>query len=319
MKALRRLLTLLSIVLLLLSGCDDDDAQLGSLIVGVTSDYRAGVDLVNLDVELSVDGEVISQSSLLLGASSSATDFPVEFKFEDVTVGSTVAITLRGYDSVEMRVVRHMETVVDSTEQRLVRVHLESDCMLVSPGGNAPAGAPTCNETSQTCIAGTCQSATVPGSEQAPYTPGWAGSFSDICKPAEPGPPEVIVGHGQSDYLPMADDDVANVEAGPQGGHHIWVAARVKNLHQSGSITEVGGEIPSLGVSITPLKVIFTMDPDEGGYCKLFGLRFQIDVDGNDVNALLGERMKIIISVTDVNDDVGTGERWVMLSDSITG
>jgi hypothetical protein len=150
-----------------------------------------------------------------------------------------------------------------------------------------------------------------------PYTAKAAAAFADICKPLDAGPPVVTIGQGMSDYLPTADDDVAVVEAGPQGGYHIWLATRVKNLHQSGSVIHVGGEIPSLGLSMPSMKVVFTMDPDEGGYCKLFGLRFRID-DGDDLAPLLGRRMKVIVTITDITDDVGVGERWVTLSDAVS-
>lgn len=125
------------------------------------------------------------------------------------------------------------------------------------------------------------------------------------------------VGAGQSDFFAIEDYEIAQIEAGPQGGHHIWVAARLKNLTQSGSITEVGAEIPSLGLSITPLKVIFTFDPDEGGYCKIFGLRLQLDIDGDDIMAMRGQEAKVVMTITDADDDVGSGEKWVTLSDTI--
>ena len=73
------------------------------------------------------------------------------------------------------------------------------------------------------------------------------------------------------------DGVVAQVEAGPQGGHHIWVAVRMKGLLQSGSITSVTGHFPELDQDVGPFQVIFTFDQDEGGYCKLYGLRFQLD------------------------------------------
>ena len=110
------------------------------------------------------------------------------------------------------------------------------------------------------------------------------------------------------------DYDVAQVEAGPQGGHHIWVAARVKNLLQSGSITQVGGEIPELGLSIAPLLVIFTLGADADDYCKISGLRFQIDIGGEAIETLLGKEMKVIVNVEDQSGDIGIGERWVTLS-----
>jgi hypothetical protein len=212
-----------------------------------------------------------------------------------------------------LRVARHMETDIEADERRLVRIHLQAQCRL-EPDSQAGPGAPTCNESSETCIAGSCQPST---GQQEPYSSDWASDLGDACKPTGAGPPEVVVGQGQSDYLAAMDYAPAQLEAGPQGGHHIWIAARIKNLRQSGSITEVGGEIPSIGLSITPLKVVFTMDVDEGGWCKLHGLRFQLDVDGNDINQTLGQELKVVITVTDSNGAVGSGERWFTLSSDI--
>jgi hypothetical protein len=116
----------------------------------------------------------------------------------------------------------------------------------------------------------------------------------------------------------MEDLEVAQVEAGPQGGHHIWVAVRMKNLRQSGSITSVSGFVPDLNLELSPFNVIFTFDPDEGGYCKLYGLRYQLDANGTDVETVLGHQLKVTVRVTEsMGDDIGVGERMVTLSDTI--
>jgi hypothetical protein len=121
------------------------------------------------------------------------------------------------------------------------------------------------------------------------------------------------VGEGQGDYLPTTDGDTAQVEAGPQGGHHIWVALRAKNLTQSGSVTNVTGHFPDLGYDVGPYAVIFTLEPDEGGYCKLYGLRFQLDAD-HPIEEMLGHPLDVTVKVTDADGDVGTGTRSVVLS-----
>jgi hypothetical protein len=296
------------------AGCGGDEPA-GEVVVGLTSDYRAGVDLFDLEVVREVNGE-ISSEGFSLGANAGALDFPAELPFTGVEVGDELAMTLTGFDTTGTRVVRRLTTQVVANDKRLLRVHLESACSLATPR-EGERGAPLCNETSHTCIAGACRESFVPASGHEIYRDDWHQSFADSCKPADAGAPEVIVGYGQSDYLPAADYDVAEVEAGPQGGHHIWVATRIKNLHRSGSITEVGGTIPDLGLDITPLSVIFTMEPDEGGYCKLYGLRFQIDIDGGDVTTMLGKVMKVDVTISDVAHDVGVGERWVTLSDTI--
>jgi hypothetical protein len=135
-----------------------------------------------------------------------------------------------------------------------------------------------------------------------------------ICKTTLGAAPDVVVGQGQSDYLPLADLDQVYVEAGPQGGHHVWIALRMKNLLRSGSRTTLTGTVPSTGTTITPYEVIYTFDPAEGGYCKLFGLRFQLDLDGVDYVPLLGHELDVTATVADRSGDTGQGMRRVMLA-----
>ncbi len=315
---LRSLQALFAIFLALLAvaACDTDD-DLATVVIGVTSDYMAGSDLTRLDVVMEVDGAVTRETRLPLGASAGRTRFPTELAFEDVPDGAALALTLTGYDANDtVRVVRHVATTAKAGPKRLLRVHLEALCRLEPDGSSGPS-APTCDEVSETCISGECRAAFVDPAQHEPYVEGWADRFGDVCKPPNAGDPIVIVGKGMSDYFAAEDYEVANVEAGPQGGHHIWIATRIKNLRRSGSITEVGGEFPDLGISVTPLKVIFTMDPDEGGFCKLYGLRFQIDIDGHDVETLLGHDVKVIVTITDSDGAVGTDELWVTLSDAV--
>jgi hypothetical protein len=102
------------------------------------------------------------------------------------------------------------------------------------------------------------------------------------------------------------DSAEAQVEAGPQGGHHIWIAVRMKGLLQSGSITSVTGHFPELNQDIGPFQVIFTFDQDEGGYCKLYGLRFQVD-QTLIVDQVLGKTLDVQVKVTDKEGAIGIG------------
>ena len=137
------------------------------------------------------------------------------------------------------------------------------------------------------------------------------------CKPTAGAPPEVIVGEGQNDFFPLADLQTVQVEAGPQGGHHIWMALRVKNLLRSGSRTTITGSSPSTGIEVAPFEVIFTFDPSEGGYCVLFGLRYQLDASGVDYLPLLGKELDVTVTVADRAGDIGTGSRRVTLSSDV--
>jgi hypothetical protein len=134
-----------------------------------------------------------------------------------------------------------------------------------------------------------------------------------VCKTVPGAPPEVEVGQGQSDYLPLTDLETVRVEPGPQGGHHIWIAIQMKHLLRAGSRTKLTAVAPSTGTNISPYEVIYTFEPAEGGYCKLFGLRFQLDADGVDYVPLLGRELDVTATVTDEAGDSGRGVRRVTL------
>jgi hypothetical protein len=144
-----------------------------------------------------------------------------------------------------------------------------------------------------------------------------AATDLDACKPRASAPTEVIVGQGQTSYLPLMDLEAVQVERGPQGGNHIWVALRMKNLFRSGSRTVIAAMSPDKGVAVAPLDIIFTFDPGEGGYCELFGLRYQLDARGVDVQPLLGKELDLTATVTDRAGDSGQGFRRVTLSPTI--
>lgn len=80
---------------------------------------------------------------------------------------------------------------------------------------------------------------------------------------------------------------MAQVESDPQGGYHIWIAIRMKGLLRSGSITTITGHFDDPKRDIDPMSVIFTFDQDEGGHCKLYGLRLRID-DGRRSHGAAG-------------------------------
>jgi hypothetical protein len=284
----------------------------GTLVVGVTSEFLAGPDLTRLDAEMMVDNVVISDASTQLGGSGDG--FPAELTFDDVAGGARLAITLRGYDPFdELRVVRHMETEAVAGATQLARLRLQTLCRLTTmeelQQGASP-GAPSCDEIARTCIAGQCADAYMPPSEQQTYSPDWAGVID--CKPAGGGAPEVILGHGPS-FIAAQDYELAEIEAGNQGGHHLWFAARLRNLdHRDARIT-VGAEIPDLAVSIGPFDSVQSLVDDGSEYCKLPGIFLRVDGDV-DISALLGLEMRVFFSIEDADGDLASDELWVTMS-----
>jgi hypothetical protein len=193
----------------------------------------------------------------------------------------------------------------------LMRVTLQNQCVLALPG--APLGGPTCSAP-QTCVSGSCADEAVP---LEPYSPTWATDAPDICKPANAGPPVVYVGTGQTDYLPLTDGQTVQAELGPQGGHHIWIATRMHNLRQAGSTTTITAVQPGTSLTVPPTSFVFTFDPDEGGFCKLFGLRFQLDANGNDYKPLLGKPLDVTVTIKDKSGTTGSATAHINLAPTV--
>lgn len=291
----------------------DSPSDVGSIIVGVTSDLRVDVDIDQLHVQRWVGDKKIQDEVLTTKSAPSPLRFPAEFPFLDVAAGELVKIQLEAFrvgDATTPIVSRLASTRVVFNKKLLLRVPIDARCM-----SSLSSSAPVC-AAPETCIAGACGASLVESKTLPTYTEAWIKVKNDTCKAEGGGAPIVTVGEGQADYLPTSDLDEAQVEAGPQGGHHIWIAVRIKNLLQSGSITRVTGRFADLDLDIRPLQVIFTFDQDEGGFCKLYGMRFQLDQE-HDIQDLLGRVLTVKVQVSDKDGDVGVGERAVTLSKEI--
>lgn len=303
--AFRLLSLVLTVLVFVLSlGCSGPDKpNTGDVIVGVSSTLRVGIDVLKLHVVKKVNGLTQSEEDLFSDGAAPFT-LPLEIPFTDLSEGENVEVEIEAFGISPMPLLtRRAATTVLANRTLLLRVDLSKECI--------GAQAPECSDT-QTCTGGVCGSVYVHPALIENYWPEWSKGKTDICKPND-GPPTIFVGKGMSDYLPMDDYDVGQLEAGPQGGHHIWVALRMKNLRQSGSITTIEGHIKELNLDVNPFSVIFTFDPDEGGYCKLYGLRFQLDGKVK-VDQVLGKTVEVTATVKDKDGDVGVGKKWVTLS-----
>lgn len=205
------------------------------------------------------------------------------------------------------------------TGKKLLRVMLEQRCESTSAPG-APPPLVTCNAP-QTCISGRCASGDVPDQALEDYDPQWASAPPDICRPAQHGAPEVIVGTGQTDYAPLQDGQTLQMELGPQGGHHIWVATRMKNLRQSGSTTTITAKVVDGTDVIPPSAFVFTYDQDEGSYCKLYGLRFQLDSGASDLKnaykVFLGKTIELTVTVLDSTKATASSTKRIVLANTL--
>ena len=297
----------LPILLVACSGPSEPPAN-GALVVGVQAEELANA-IGSVHVVTKVD-DVVNADKTFTAAPNAVDHLPAEIEVHghpgakvDVRVeafapGGTVPILTR---------VATSRLAVDA--RRLLRVQLDSRCVT-----GLACAAPT------TCISGRCASSDVPPEALEDYEPGWAAAPPDICRPANHGPPEVILGVGQTDYASLTDGQQVQMELGPQGGHHVWIAVRMKNLRRAGSRTIITGKLEGDATSSVPAAAyVFTFDPDEGSYCKLWGLRFQLDSGAsdlqNDYRRFLGKKLEITVQVVDSTNATASGTRTVQIAD----
>jgi hypothetical protein len=202
-------------------------------------------------------------------------------------------------------------------QTKLLRVELQANCLTPLPGGGL--GGPSCTAP-LTCINGHCADESVGPDALEPYSEKWPQDAPDLCKPANHGDPDVQLGTGQTDFLPISNGQTLSLEKGPQGGHHIWIAVRMKNLKQSGSTTTVTGVQPDTKVTVPATGVVFTYDRDEGGYCKLFGITFRLDDPADPFNfykQFLGKPLDVTVVVKDLSGATGTATAHILVAPKI--
>jgi hypothetical protein len=312
----------------------DPGAPQASLVVGVQSEDFGGL-VQAVHIVVSVDGKVTDDETITVGSpggpssGGGAPTLPKEIVLEGVpgaraevvVEALTSQAATRGTTPTTPVVVRRAAAQLVPGAKKLLRVQLETRCATFSaPGSMLPQG-PTC-DAPQTCALGRCVSEELSFDQLEDYEATWATSPPDICRPANHGPPEVILGVGQTDFAPLADGQTLMLEQGPQGGHHIWLAVRMRNLRQSGSPTTLTAKLVDDPASpIAPAAYVFTFDRDEGSYCKLYGLRFQVDSGAADLGAdykrFLGKKLEVTASITDSTKATAAATKVIQIADKL--
>ncbi len=143
------------------------------------------------------------------------------------------------------------------------------------------------------------------------------GGLPDECKASVNEPATLVVGQGQRAFEDLADNQEVAWEAGPQGGHHIWVSVRTRGIRQSGSIVTLSvsdSENPTQPVLLTERRVVFDLQPVDGGACALVGIRMQLDETvGVDLQALDGHHAAVAATVEDPDGARASATRLVVL------
>lgn len=311
---------LFPLLLVIYAACSPPTDPAGTLIIGVQSEDLNGA-VGSFRVTTTVDGT--PQADKFYRADRNVPLLPQEIAVDGRgNAKAAVEVRVEGYPGLDPSslgptvLIRTARTSMVSGKDLLLRIRLEGRCATGLVGG---VPGPTCSLPHETCIAGRCVDDALSPASLERYVPNWPVDVPDLCRPANPGPPEVIVGTGQSDYLPLADGQVIQAEQGPQGGHHFYVAIRLKNLKRSGSTTTISGLQPGTNVAIPPTAFVFTFDGDEGGYCKLYGLRYQLDNGGIDWMQFLGKPLDVTVKVKDATGAEGTGVAHINIAPTIIG
>lgn len=298
------------------SDASDETGSSGSVVVGVTSDLVPGVDIARVRATSRADGRVLRDQTLRINDSAAPLVFPAEFWFSGLPDKTEVELHVEAFVNYlpggEPLLIRDAATDIVAGHTLLQRARLERECIPSARLTNDLI-APTCSSP-ETCVTAACTSPYLPSARLEEYTPTWADSFADECKPLDSGAPIVVVGEGRDVYKPLTSSSVVQIEAGPQGGYHIWLAVQMKNLHRLGSRTTV--ELYPLG-STEPLGTFVTVqsyEPVSSGSCELRGLRCQLTLYKGDLATVLGKSIRATVKVADVVDDVGVGEQIITLS-----
>jgi hypothetical protein len=297
-----------------LAGCSSSPADAGpktEVIVGVQSDPLEGA-LGSIHIVTKLG----STTSSDVVVAPSALPYQVTLTPPGSNASTPISVDVDGYEeagwtsksSATPLLVRTAQTSFVPDETKLLRVDLQGQCLLALAGG--PPGAPTCTAP-QTCINGACESDVVPPTSLEPYAPNWPSDAPDVCRGLDAGAPIVQVGEGQTAYLPLTSGESVQMEQGPQGGHHIWIVVRQKNIKQQGSTITITSVQPATdgGAPLAGPKMVFIFDfqPDQGGFCALSGLRYQLDIEGTPYQLFLGKPLDITVTIADQAGNTGTG------------
>lgn len=282
------------------AGCasEDEGAQ---VVVGLTTDMALGFDLRRVEVALQVDGVTTGVESLSYGEGNLS--LPAALPVEPTHDGAEVEVSFSAFRDSEASpfMTRTAATRAAGGRSLFLPVSLDEAC----------SGA-TC-AASETCIEGACSSPFIDPSGLGDYDPEWITSAPDACKTPSSGDPAIEIGQGQSAFAALAEGDVVPIEAGPQGGHHVWLALRVVGLRQMGSHLTVEGYFPELAFKVYPLTSIVNLRKAGEGQCQIYGIRLQVDW-GLSVDAVHGRALDIKVTLKDTNGDAATATKQVVIA-----
>ncbi len=196
-------------------------------------------------------------------------------------------------------VVRLARTRFVPGETRLLPLRLEARCASnppMSTGGPPPITGPTC-AAPLTCIGARCESSDVATADLLPYKASWWTQLPDKCRDA--GAPEVALGPGDRPFAPLTPGEKLVTEAGPQCGHHLWLAVKAKGLSQLDTTTTIKSTLVDTGESVATSQYAFSYGSLDAGGCTLSPLRYQLDFGPGQWARFAGKQLDVTVELTD--------------------
>jgi hypothetical protein len=278
----------------------------GGVVVGVnTPPNELYLVAAWLHVTMKVDGTTTKEEVLGSGLPEPI-PVPREYKLEKLPDGATVDIlfeTDHG-DSFGIRT-QEASTKVVAGRTSLLRVTL-ADALCY----------PSC-AAGTSCNWGRCLDPYVPPESLEDYYPDWA-SYS-WCKPKNVSiAPTLELGQGLHSYTTLNDQDVVDLYAGDQGGHHFYLAVRARGFRQT-AVVKVTGQFPDVPTTIGPFTAqqIFADNPAAGA-CEALGVLTRIDANVS-VGQLLGKTLNLTVDVSDASGTKLTANRTIVIPTEIIG
>ena len=256
-----------------------------------------GLVIGKLEVTAKIDGVEAVHETIEKGATPF---FPREIKIAppaskpnadvDIEVVARDASTSPGMPPIVTRRA-HAKFVKGKTT--LAYVFLEIRCNTFPLAGGGIPNGPTCAAPT-TCIGGVCRSSEL--GDLPDYRADWTTNPPSACGN---GAPEIDIAQGESTVDNLPDNTTLQLERGPQCGHHVWIAVRMKGLAQSGVVTTLSATQPSSSITVPATGYPFAYGSSEPGSCSIAGLRFQLDLAGAKASDFLGKPLDITVDATD--------------------
>ncbi|KYG07696.1 hypothetical protein BE21_27950 [Sorangium cellulosum] len=291
---------LLALLALVPSACGGEEAD-ARVVAGLTTDMAIGFEVHAIESTTKVDGAITRAERLSYG--SGDLSLPAELPIASARDGAEIELSIAAFRDGEAApiVTRTAATRAASGRSLLLPVSIDAACS----GLACAAGA--------TCAAGACVDPFIAPSALDDHDPMWIASAKDACKTPASGEPAIVIGQGESAFAPLGEGEVVPIEAGPQGGHHVWLALRVTGLRQMGSRLRVGGYFPELERELLPFTAFVTLRRAGEGRCEIYGIRFQVD-RGLSVEAVRGRALDVEVALEDPNGDAATAAQRVVIA-----